>query len=132
MQNDYKNILVVLMKLLYCFIPFIACSCNLVNNHKNSISNEYSILDKSFEDTLKVSSNSSNITKMELRIVGEINGKGKLSYSHVPFNRFKEIVLEGVVNQYLREDWYDERCLIKYEPIDSEVKGELIIYFIAD
>lgn len=105
----------------------ILCSCNM--NNKNVDGKVYPELNKVFEDTLKAEKTSSNITRMELEITGSLKGKGKLYYSHVPFVRKHFIDLEGIVNKKVETDWYDERCLIIYEPENSSVKGEIVVNF---
>lgn len=115
------------MKYLFFLSIIILCSCNM--NNKNAEGKVYPELSKAFEDTLKAETTSTIITRMELEITGNLKGKGKLYYSHVPFVRKQFIVLEGNVNNKIETDWYDERCLIFYEPENSLVKGEIIVNF---
>lgn len=105
----------------------ILCSCNM--NNKNVDVKEYLELNKVFEDTLKAEITDSNITRMELEISGDLQGKGKLYYSHVPFVRKHFIDLEGTINKKVETDWYDKKCLIIYEPADSLVKGKIVLNF---
>lgn len=105
----------------------IFCSCDM--NNKNVEGKLYPELNKAFEDTLKVETTSFTITRMELEITGNLKGKGKLYYSHVPFIRKQFIDLEGDVNKKVETKWYDERCLILYEPENSLVKGEIVVNF---
>ncbi len=91
--------------------------------------NEYPDLSKPFVDTLFSNSSKEYLSRMELKLSGKINGKGKLSYSHVPFHRKHTIELTGNVDELIRTEWYDNRCLIKFEPENSSVSGELSISF---
>jgi len=101
-----------------------------MNSNKNTGGGDvYSELNKPFEDTLRVDVTSTTITRMKLEITGNLTGKGKLYYSHVPFVRKQFIELEGSIEEKIEADWYDARCLIIYEPEDSFVKGEMIIDF---
>lgn len=115
------------MRLLVFLSIIILCSCNM--NNKNVSGKKYSKLNKVFEDTLKAETTSTNITRMELEITGNIQGNGKLYYSHVPFVRKHFLDLEGSVDEKVETDWYDEKCLIVYEPADSVVKGEIVVNF---
>lgn len=115
------------MKYLIYITLIILCSCNLNENKKGKV---YSELDKPFVDTLKVET-VSIISQMELEVTGNISGKGRLSYSHVPFVRKQFIELNGLINKKVKTDWYDGRCLIEYEPENPNVKGEIIINFKA-
>ncbi len=115
------------MRLLIFFSIIILCSCNM--NNKNVGGKKYPELNKVFEDILEAGTTGTNITRMELEITGNIQGKGKLYYSHVPFVRKHFIDLEGTVDEKVETDWYDEKCLIIYEPADSLVKGEIVVNF---
>lgn len=115
------------MKYLIYIPLIILCSCNMSDSKKGKV---YSELNKPFVDTLKVETGST-ITQMELEITGNISGKGRLSYSHVPFVRKQFIEIVGSINRKVKTDWYDERCLIEYEPENSDVKGEITINFKA-
>ena len=109
----------------YLFSSISPCSCNMSNKcRRKSISRA----NKAFEDTLKAETSNTIITRMELKITGN-KRQGKLFYSHVPFDQKQFIVLEGNVNNKIETDWYDERCLIIYEPENSLVKGEIIVNF---
>lgn len=120
------------MKQLILFALLIVFhSCNMNNNNKAIETKIYSELNKSFKDTLRTVQDKGTITKMELEISGNITGKGKLTYSHVPFIRKQTIDLEGSINKKIETDWYDERCLIKYEPENPLVTGEITIKFTA-
>jgi hypothetical protein len=115
------------MKPLIFLSIIILCSCNMTN--ENVEGKVYPELSKAFEDTLKAETTSTTITRMELEITGNLKGKGKLFYSHVPFVRKQFIEIEGNVNKKIETDWYDERCLIIYEPENTLVKGEIIVNF---
>lgn len=117
------------MKALIFLLIIIFCSCNMNNNKKMEKTVIYSELNKSFEDTLRVDATSTKITGMKLVITGNLTGKGKLYYSHVPFIRKQFIELEGTIDEKIETDWYDERCLIIYEPDDTFTKGEIIVVF---
>mgnify|MGYP003399569129 CR=1 FL=1 len=111
-------------------LSMLLYSCNMAN-HKGKEVKVYSMLGKSFEDTLRIAHNSTAVTRMELEIVGNINGRGKLTYSHPPFIREQTVDLQGSINKTIITDWYDESCLIKYEPKDSLVSGEIKINYIV-
>jgi len=115
------------MKLLFFLTIIIFCSCNA--NNKNVERKVYIELNKGFEDTLKAKTTSFNVSRMELEITGNLKGKGKLYYSHVPYEIKYFIDLEGLLNKKIKTEWYDEKCLIIYEPENSFVKGELVIKF---
>lgn len=105
-------------------------SCNMTNN-KGKEEKVYSMLCRSFEDTLRIVHNATAVTRMEFEIVGNINGKGKLTYSHPPFIREQIVDLQGIINKTIITDWYDESCLIRYEPNDSLVSGEIRIKYMV-
>lgn len=67
---------------------------------------------------------------MHLKLTGHINGNGRLKYAHYPFKEFHELPLEGKIEEDIKRDWYDKRCLIKFEPADTTVSGELVVEFI--
>ena len=117
------------MKLLIFLLLPLVYSCTIKNEVQES--KVYSELNKSFKDTLRVEKTNSSIVSMELTVTGNITGKGKLIYSHSPFEIERFIELKDSVNEKIETDWYDERCLILFEPQDSFVKGEIKIDFKA-
>lgn len=109
---------------------FLLYSCNITNNNGIDVVKVYSRLDNNFEDTLRIVCDQGMITRMELEISGNVNGKGKLAYSHPPFTIEHIVNLQGSINKTIAADWYDETCLIKYEPEDSLVSGEITIKYV--
>ena len=120
---------------LCCNFFIIACLFLFLNSFKGNYDDLflskkiYTKLNNSFEDTLVSKDSHNSISRMELRIQGEIRGIGELTYSHYPFSEVTLIILSGSINEEIKTDWYDERCLIKYRPKDSLVKGEIKIEF---
>ena len=103
-------------------------SCSHKKNHDSQFV-VYSKLNNIFEDTLVSSTRHDFISEMELRIVGKLEGKGMLFYSHCPYTETSAIELEGNINKIIKSEWYDEKCLIKYIPENSLVSGKVIISF---
>lgn len=120
----------LMKKIMLTTLLILLYSCNITDNNGKDVK-VYSRLNKNFEDTLRIVHNPGAITRMELEITGNIKGKGKLAYSHPPFIIEHFVDLQGSIKKTITTDWYDESCLIKYEPEDSLVSGEITIKYVV-
>ena len=123
-----KNYLCCEIFIIVCLFLFLN-SCNRNCDNQFLSKKIYTKLNNCFEDTLVSKNNHNSISRMELRIEGEIRGIGELTYSHYPFSEVTLVILKDSINEEIKTDWYDERCLIKYRPKDSLVKGEVKVEF---
>lgn len=123
------------MRILGIFVLLImSYSCGTTTNDKRIETKVYSELNKVIEDSFVV--NKDRIYQMEMKIQGNIKGKGYLSYGHIYVDKDSmfyaysmPIELEGRVDKTIKDDWYDGVCKIYYVPEDSLVTGEISISF---
>ena len=124
------------MKILSFFILLImSYSCSMTTKDKQIETKVYSELNKVIEDSFVV--NKDRIYRMEMKIQGNIKGKGYLSCGHIYYvdkdSMFyaysMPIELEGCVDKTIKDDWYDGVCKIYYCPEDSLVTGEISISY---
>lgn len=115
------------MKLFFYLLILNFFSCTMNNSSKDE--NVHIDLSKSFIDTLRADIKTSPITGMELNITGMINGKGKIYYSHAPFQRKQLLEFEREIDTTILSDWYDERVLIQYDPENNQIVGSIIVNF---
>jgi hypothetical protein len=114
---------------LSVYLLSMLTSCN--TNDKMTTTKIYTNINVSFVDTLSVKSNSIDISKMRLEITGNIKGKAKIYYSHVPFKIEQLVILEGKFNEEIVTDWYDKTCLIKFTPESEDTEGQVEVKFIV-
>ena len=100
------------MRILGIFVLLImSYSCGTTTNDKRIETKVYSELNKVIEDSFVV--NKDYIYQMEMKIQGNIKGKGSLSYGHI-YHIDKDslfyaysmpIELEGCVDKTIKDDW---------------------------
>lgn len=130
------------MRTLGFFFMFVMfCSC-ITNSNSYVETKEYSELNKVIVDSFLISN--LDVFKMQMKVQGEMDGKGLFVYGYDVYNSdindFRKrnyvgvcystpIKLEGHIDKTIRSDWYEQKCYIKYKPIDSLVTGKITISF---
>jgi hypothetical protein len=107
--------------------------CKSLSSSKEVI-REYTLLGHEFEEILISDKISDFINQITFKIVGNITGKAVIVLYHPPFDRRNRgakirINIEGIINETIKDEWYDKECLIHFIPEDSSVKGEIKISY---
>lgn len=120
-----------LIKQILFFLGLIVFleNCSSSNKYEDYEKLKIVDLDKRFKKILHTDAKG-NIVYLDIYVLGEIIGKGKLRFYHPPlYENFSEMLIEGKIDEGYRTDWYANDILIEYIPVDTVNGGSILLRY---
>lgn len=120
------------MKRIRLFVILWLCtSCSGVETQKYEDDYcEYIISDatKHFSDTLSCNVDNDFITSVEVQITGYVKGNAIIEFENGA-GRLEKILLNDTTKYLYKTEWYENRLIFVYTPIDEVTNGNIILRY---